>query len=636
MPRAGFTAAIEGLSHRIAARWAAMFTYAESRFDPFASGGLETPPRQLRAFYRHYLGTAWPAFALLLVLGLLYSGLEVMLMAFVGQLVDLMRAEADPASFFQKHWVILVAMAAAALVARPALSLALDLTKNQMIAGPLSTRIRWQQHRYVLRQSLGFFQNDFAGRIANKVMQNAPAMRESIVQIVDALWYFIVHFVGALVLFAAADWRLMLPLFGWLAAYVLVLRYFVPRMQKLSTEAAEARSMLTGRIVDSYTNIATVKLFAHTEREDDYARTALSQHLDAYQASLRNLTTMELVIYVLNGILMVSATALALWLWAAGSVSIGEVAIVTGLILRLVAMSGWIFWVVSGVFENLGTVEEGMETIARPVTVMDKPGAPALIVSKGAIRFENVGFHYGREGGVIDNLTLAIEPGQKVGLVGRSGAGKSTLVGLLMRFYDVETGRILIDGQPISDVSQDSLRAQIAMVTQDTSLLHRSIMDNILYGRPDAGEAAAIEAARRAEITAFVGDLVDSRGRTGFHAHVGERGVKLSGGQRQRVAIARVLLKNAPIMVLDEATSALDSEVEAAIQHSLAELMAGKTVIAIAHRLSTIAAMDRLIVMDKGRIVEDGSHDELIARGGLYAGLWQRQSGGFIAREAAE
>ncbi|MEZ5842339.1 MAG: ABC transporter ATP-binding protein [Hyphomicrobiaceae bacterium] len=613
-----------------------MFLYVETRFDAFQPGGLETPPRELRPFVWHYLGAAWPAFSILLVLGLLYSGLEVMLMAFVGRLVDLMRAETSPAAFFDKHWATLALMSAAALIARPLLSLALDLTKNQMIAGPLATRIRWQQHRYVLRQSLGFFQNDFAGRIANKVMQNAPAMRESVVQITDALWYFTVHFVGALILFGAADWRLMLPLFGWLALYSVVLYVFVPRMQRLSTEAAEARSMLTGRIVDSYTNIQTVKLFAHTEREDAYARHALGQHLAAYQASLRNLTTMELVIYLLNGVLMVSATGLALMLWAGGSVTIGEVAVVTGLILRLVAMSGWIFWVVSGVFENLGTVAEGMETIARPVAVTDRVGAPALVVGRGEIRFEGIGFHYGREGGVIDDLSLTIPAGQKVGLVGRSGAGKSTLVALLLRFYDLEKGRILIDGQSIADVTQDSLRARIAMVTQDTSLLHRSIMDNILYGRPEAGEAAAREAARRAHAYTFIGDLEDARGRKGYEAHVGERGVKLSGGQRQRIAIARVLLKNAPIMVLDEATSALDSEVEAAIQDSLAELMTGKTVIAIAHRLSTIAAMDRLVVMDRGRIVEDGSHEGLIARGGLYAELWGRQSGGFIARDAAE
>ena len=640
MSHSGALTAVKGLAGRLSAQlggvWTSMFTRAETLFDAFGEGKLETPPNTLRAYYWHYLGSAWPAFALLLILGLLYSGLEVLLMAFVGRLVDLMQAEANPGAFFEKHWVTLVIMGAVALVVRPLLSLGLDLTKNQMIAAPLTTRIRWQQHRYVLRQSLGFFQNDFAGRIANKVMQNAPALRESVVQLTDALWYFTVHLAGALLLFGAADWRLMLPLLAWLAIYGVVLKIFVPRMQRLSTEAAEARSMLTGRIVDSYTNMTTVKLFAHTDREDAYARFALSQHLEAYQASLRNLTTMELVIYLLNGVLMVSATALALALWAAGAVTIGEVAVVTGLILRLVAMSGWIFWVVSGIFENLGTVAEGMAMISRPAVVVDKPDAKPLQVTNGEIRFEHVGFHYGRSTGVIDNLSLTIPAGQKVGLVGRSGAGKSTLVSLLLRFYDVEQGRILIDGQSIADVTQDSLRAEIAMVTQDTSLLHRSIIDNILYGRPDAGDAAAIEAAKRAHAGRFIGDLEDSRGRRGYAAHVGERGVKLSGGQRQCIAIARVLLKDAPIMVLAEATSALDSEAEAAIQESLSDLMEGKTVIASAHRLSTIAVMDRLIVMDRGRIVEDGSHNELIARGGLYAELWERQSGGFIARDLVE
>jgi ATP-binding cassette subfamily B multidrug efflux pump len=443
--------------------------------------------------------------------------------------------------------------------------------------------------------------------------------------------------------FAVADPRLLIPLVVWLALYMAALYVFVPRIKQRSTEAAEARSMLVGRIVDSYTNILTVKLFAHAAREDSYARSAIEEQMSKWQASLRLVTTMDFVLYSLNGLLIVSASGLAIWLWSHGAVSIGAIAVVTGLTMRIVAMSGWILWVVAGIFENMGVVQEGMETISRPNQVLDKPGAKALVVTRGDIRFDHVSFHYGqpvgagtlRPGGIIHDFNLHIASGAKVGLVGRSGAGKSTLVNLLLRFYDLEAGRILIDGQDIALVAQDSLRAQIGMVTQDTSLLHRSVRDNILYGRPDAGEAAAISAARKAQAHDFIGGLEDLRGRKGYNAHVGERGVKLSGGQRQRIAMARVLLKDAPILILDEATSALDSEVEAAIQEQLYNLMTGKTVIAIAHRLSTIAAMDRLVIMDQGRIVEEGTHNALLARGGLYADLWERQSGGFLAEPAA-
>jgi ATP-binding cassette subfamily B multidrug efflux pump len=436
---------------------------------------------------------------------------------------------------------------------------------------------------------------------------------------------------------------LLVPLVLWMTIYIGALYFFVPRIKERSTEAAEARSMLVGRIVDSYTNILTVKLFAHAAREDAYARSAIEEQLDKWQASLRLVTTMDLVLYTLNGLLIVSASGLAIWLWSHGAVTIGAIAVVTGLVMRIVAMSGWILWVVAGIFENMGVVQEGMETISRATQVVDSPDSKALVVSRGDIRFEHVSFHYGqptgagtaRPGGVIHDLSLHIAPGEKVGLVGRSGAGKSTLVNLLLRFYDLESGRILIDGQNIAHVTQDSLRAQIGMVTQDTSLLHRSVRDNILYGRPEAGEAAAVAAARKAHADEFIASLEDLRGRTGYNAHVGERGVKLSGGQRQRIAMARVLLKDAPILILDEATSALDSEVEAAIQEQLYNLMTGKTVIAIAHRLSTIAAMDRLIILDQGRIVEEGTHGALLKRGGLYADLWERQSGGFLAEAAA-
>ena len=620
-----------------------MYRWFETRIDAFPDEPPARPPETLWAFYVYFIKPVWPAFALLLVAGFLGSLIEVSLLAFVGSLVDMMRAAQTPAAFFDEHGPILLWMAFVAVIARPLVSTAHELIKNQLIAGPVTTRVRWLTHRYVLRQSLGFFQNDFAGRVANKVMQAAPALRESVVQVIDAIWYAAVQWVGAAVVFAAADARLLVPLLLWLGVYIGALVYFVPRIKARSTEAAEARSMLVGRIVDSYTNILTVKLFAHAAREDSYARAALQDQLGKWQASLRLVTTMDFVLYSLNGLLIVGASGLAIWLWSHDAVSIGAIAVVTGLTMRIVAMSGWILWVVAGIFENMGVVQEGMETISRANQVVDRPDSKALVVSRGDIRFERMSFHYGqpmgagtaRPGGVIHDFSLHIAPGEKVGLVGRSGAGKSTLVNLLLRFYDVELGRILIDGQDISHVTQDSLRAQIGMVTQDTSLLHRSVRDNILYGRPDAGEAASIAAARMAQAHDFIGGLEDLRGRKGYNAHVGERGVKLSGGQRQRIAMARVLLKDAPILILDEATSALDSEVEAAIQEQLYNLMTGKTVIAIAHRLSTIAAMDRLVIMDKGRIVEEGTHNALLNRGGLYADLWERQSGGFLAESVA-
>ena len=620
-----------------------MLRWFETRIDAFPEPAPSRPPDRLLAFYAYYLRPVWPVFLALLVAGFLGSLIEVTLLAFVGELVDLMRGAQSPASFLADHGLLLAWMAFIAMVARPVVSTAHDIIKNQIIAGPVANRVRWLTHRYVLRQSLSFFQNDFAGRVANKIMQAAPALRDSVVQLIDAIWYAAVQWVGAAVIFAAADWRLLAPLILWLVAYLGALLYFVPRIKERSTAAAETRSMLVGRIVDSYTNILTVKLFAHAEREDAYARDALEEQMRKWQASLRLQTAMELVLYSLNGVLIVSATALAIWLWSVSVVSIGAIAVVTGLIMRIVGMSGWILWVVAGIFENIGVVVEGMETISRPNQVVDRPDSEPLRVRDGEIRFEHVSFHYGRRvavgagrtGGVIDDISLRIRAGEKVGLVGRSGAGKSTLVNLLLRFYDVEAGRILIDDQDIARVTQDSLRAQIGMVTQDTSLLHRSVRDNILYGRPTAGEAAAMRAAAKAQAEEVIGLLEDMKGRRGYAAHVGERGVKLSGGQRQRIAIARVLLKDAPILILDEATSALDSEVEAAIQEQLYNLMAGKTVIAIAHRLSTIAAMDRLVIMDMGRIVEEGSHGELLQRGGLYAELWARQSGGFLAKDAA-
>ena len=613
-----------------------MFRWFETRIDPFAGGGDVRPPDRLVAFYWHFVRQAWPGFAALLVAGLLGGVIEASLFAFVGSIVDLMREATSPQTFLSDHGGWLLFMAFVAMVLRPLVSAVHDLIKQQMIGGNFTTLIRWQTHAYVLRQSIAFFQNDYAGRIAAKVMQTAPALRESVIQSIDALWFVAVYWASAFVLFAAADVRLIGPLVVWFAAYGFALAWFVPRLKARAVETSEARSMLTGRIVDSYTNIQTVRLFAHTEREDAFAKAAMQEQLDKLNTQLRLTTIMETVLYALNGVLIVATGWLAIWLWSRGLVSLGAIAVVTGLTIRIVNMSGWVMWTVAGIFENLGVVHEGMETIARAREVVDAPDARPLVVERGAIRFERVRFHYGRQRGVIEDLSLEVAPGEKVGLVGRSGAGKSTLVNLLLRFYDLEGGRILIDGQDIAHVTQDSLRASIGMVTQDTSLLHRSVMDNILYGRPESGEASVIAAARRAHAGDFIEGLEDLRGRRGYAAHVGERGVKLSGGQRQRIAIARVLLKDAPILILDEATSALDSEVEAAIQDSLAELMSGKTVIAIAHRLSTIAAMDRLVIMDQGRIVEQGSHGELLRRGGLYAELWERQSGGFLAREAAE
>ncbi len=614
-----------------------IFKWFETRIDPFTTAEPPRPPSTLWSFYWHFVKPVWPWFAALMVVGLVGSLIELALYAFVGRVVDMMKDAKSPETFLSDNSAMLLFWAFVALILRPVISTGHDLLKQQTIAGAYTTRIRWETHRYVLRQSLGFFQNDFAGRIGSKVMQTGTALRESVVQVTEALWFAVVQWVGALLLFADADWRLTVPLIGWLILYAFVLWFFVPRIKEFSYQSSEARSVLNGRIIDSYTNIQTVKLFAHATREDAAARAVMQDHLEKYQRGQRNLTQMELALYAINGLLLVGATGLAIKLWATGSVTIGAVALTTTIVIRLMAMSGWILWTVAGIFENLGTVQEGMETIARPYAVIDVPDAKPLIVNKGEIRFEGIGFHYGKaNGGIIDNLTLDIAPGEKVGLVGRSGAGKSTLVSLLLRFYDLEKGRILIDGQDISTVTQESLRAQIGMVTQDTSLLHRSIRDNILYGKPDASEAAMLAMAKRAQADEFIAGLEDLRGRAGYQAHVGERGVKLSGGQRQRIAIARVLLKDAPILLLDEATSALDSEVEAAIQEQLVNLMQGKTVIAIAHRLSTIAAMDRLVIMDRGELIEQGSHAELLARGGVYAELWARQSGGFLVAEAAE
>jgi len=612
-----------------------IFSWSERLIDPFREHPVERPPEHLLAFYWYFIRQVWPFFVALLAIGLVGALIEVSLFAFLGEIVDLVREAESPATFFDEHGGNLLWMAFVALIARPIVFLLHDLLIHQSMTPTFVNMIRWQTHRYVLRQSLAFFQNDFAGRITTKVVQTAGSLRESAVQTTDAIWFMLIYITSALFLFSAADPRLAWPLMIWLVMFAATLYYFVPRIKDRSRIMSEARSMLTGRVVDSYTNILTVKLFAHAEREDDYARFAITDHTEKFLDQLRLITVMKSILYVINGALIVATGAMALWLWSAGAITIGAFALAAGLVLRINNMSGWIMWTVTAIFEHIGIVQDGIQTLSQPNDVLDTPGAGPLKVQSGEIAFQNIRFHYGQDKGVIDDLSLAIKPGEKVGLVGPSGAGKSTLVNLLLRFYDLEGGRILIDGQDIAEANQESLRAHIGMVTQDTSLLHRSVMANIVYGKPEVSEAEAFEAAARAQAAVFIPDLVDLRGRKGYEAHVGERGVKLSGGQRQRVAIARVLLKDAPILILDEATSALDSEVEAAIQEQLVNLMAGKTVIAIAHRLSTIAAMDRLVIMDGGRIVEQGSHDDLIAKDGLYARLWARQSGGFLVSESA-
>ncbi len=612
-----------------------MFEWFEKRLDPFPSEEPQEPPRTLVAFCLHYTKGAWPYLIPAAILMACIAIAEVWMFSFLGNIVDWL-SEKDRATFLQTEGWKLAGMAAVVLVVLPVMVWFHSLLAQQALMGNYPMRIRWQVHRYLLKQSMTFYQDEFAGRIATKLMQTALAVRECVIKLFDVLNYVIVYFTGMLFIIASSDWRLAIPVVCWLIAYVFLMRAFIPRLGKVAEQQADARSIMTGRVVDSYTNIQTVKLFSHARREASFAREGMAGFLQTVYRQMRLVTALYGFLYVLNSLCLSAVGGLGIWLWLQGSLSIGAVAVSLGLVLRLWGMSQWIMWELSGLFENIGTVQDGISSISMPRLVEDKPGAEALEVPAGRISFDRMDFHYGKKGGVIEDLTLEVKPGEKVGLVGRSGAGKSTLVNLLLRFYDLESGQIRIDGQDIASVTQDSLREHIGMVTQDTSLLHRSVRDNILYGRPDATDDMMIEAARRAEALSFIGSLSDPKGRRGFDAHVGERGVKLSGGQRQRIAIARVMLKDAPILILDEATSALDSEVEAAIQENLYRLMEGKTVIAIAHRLSTIAAMDRLVVMDKGRIVEEGSHDELVARGGLYAGLWQRQSGGFLDLETSE
>ncbi len=605
-----------------------MFRFFETRLNPTAESPAAAPPPGALAFYWHYARQAKGLLAALFFAGAMAAFLDLLIPIFIGRVVTLISTLTAEEVFRDYGWQLL-GMAGIQLVLRPGLIFFNNLVTNQAIAANLTNMVRWQSHWHVVRQGWSFFQSDFAGRIANRIMQTGPSLRDSIVASTNAVWYITVYGGSAIAVLLNGDARLTLPIVAWFCAYLMMLRYFVPRLRDRSKALSEVRSALTGRIVDSYTNILTVKLFAKPKDEDDFVREALEEHNATYQRQLRMMSLFTLTLSIMNAAMVVGMGALGVKLWSRGEITVGIVAMALPLAWQIQAMSGWVAMNITSIFENVGTVLDGMKSIATPRTMRDRDDAARLRMDKGEIRFEDVHFGYGAAKGVLHGVDLVIKPGERIGLVGPSGAGKSTMVSLLLRFFDVDSGRILIDGQDIAGLTQDSLRAQIAMVTQDTSLLHRSIRENIRYGRPDATEAEVRAAAARAHALEFIDSLEDWQGRKGFDAQVGERGVKLSGGQRQRVALARVILKNAPILVLDEATSALDSEVEAAIQEQLDTLMEGRTVIAIAHRLSTIARMDRLVVMDQGRIVETGSHGDLLARNGIYARLWQRQSGGF-------
>ncbi|WP_351078377.1 ABC transporter ATP-binding protein [Shewanella sp. CAL98-MNA-CIBAN-0140] len=606
-----------------------MFKFFESLTQALPQEEPSQPPNTLYAFCRHYTRGFGRPLIIMSVLTAVLAMLEVSLFGFMGKLVDWLVTK-NPQTLWQDESTTLITMSVVVLVVIPVIVWLHSSIVHQTLLGNFPMAIRWQAHRYLLKQSISFYQDDFAGRIATKVMQTSLAVRETVMKLLDVLMYILVYFTSMLVMIAAADVRLVLPMLLWLAAYILIQWKLVPKLKAISTEQADARSTMTGRIVDSYTNISTVKLFSHTTQEADYAQDSMTRFLKTVYGQMRLVTIINVLVQIINYLLAFTITAVSIWLWADSAITVGAIAIAVSLALRLNGMSQWIMWEISSLFENIGTATDGMNTLSKPIAIQDKPDAKDIIVNQGKIDFNQVCFHYGEKTGVIEQLNLNIKAGEKVGLVGRSGAGKSTLVNLLMRFHDVEKGEILIDDQPITDIRQDSLRANIGMVTQDTSLLHRSIRENILYGDPHASDEQLMAAITQAQAAEFIENLTDPFGNKGLDAQVGERGVKLSGGQRQRIAIARVLLKNAPILLLDEATSALDSEVEAAIQESFYELMEGKTVIAIAHRLSTIAAMDRLIVLDQGCVVEQGTHQELINASGIYAQLWAHQTGGFL------
>ena len=612
-----------------------MFSWFEDRLNPFPDEEPTQPPQGLLAFCWHYAKPAGPWLFLMSAITALISIGEVYLFGFLGNIVDWL-AVSGQEGFLEREGSKLIWMGAVLLIGLPTIVLLQSLLVHQTLLGNFPMIARWQMHRYLLRQSVGFFANEFAGRVATKVMQTSLSIRESVMKLLDVFVYVSVNFISMMVLIALADWVLALPLLLWVIVYITLIRYFVPRLKKVSSDQADARSSMTGRVVDSYTNITTVKLFSHAGGEAAYAKESMEGFLVTVHQQMRMFTQFQFAVYFNNVCLVFAVSALAIWLWLGSVVSVGSIAISIALCLRINGMSQWIMWEVSSLFENIGVVHDGMTMMVKPHEIVDQPKAQPLGVPLGQIEFEHVSFHYGKASGVLDDFSLKIASGEKIGLVGRSGAGKTTLMNLLLRFYDLERGRVLIDEQDIAQMTQESLRSCIGVVTQDTSLLHRSIRENIAYSAPEATDEQVIEAARKANAWEFIQELEDSTGRKGLDAHVGERGVKLSGGQRQRIAIARVFLKDAPILVLDEATSALDSEVEAAIQENLFQLMEGKTVIAIAHRLSTIAQLDRLVVIDAGNLIESGSHDELVQNSRIYADLWARQSGGFLAPEEYE
>ena len=613
-----------------------MFRWFESRLNPYPAEEPGVPPSGFIAFCWHYTKPAWRWLAFMSCVTAMIAAGEVYLFGFLGNVVDWL-ATSDREGFLDREGSRLLWMGIVLLVVLPGITLLHSMLIHQTLLGNYPMIARWKMHRYLLKQSMDFFSNEFAGRVVTKVMQTSLAVRESVMKLLDVFMYVGVFFIAMTILMAAADWRLMLPLLLWVSVYVSLIRFFVPRLKKVSREQADARSDMTGRVVDSYTNITTVKLFSHAGREATYARESMDSFLITVHHQMRLVTRFQFCVYFINAFVVFAVSGMAIWLWLNTVVSVGAIAIAIALCLRINGMSQWVMWEVSGLFENIGVVHDGMSMMTKPHDVNDIPDSEQLVIQQGRIIFEDIDFHYGKKSSsVIEKLSLTIRPGEKIGVVGKSGAGKTTLMNLLLRFYDLESGRIFIDGQDISEVTQDSLRSTIGVVTQDTSLLHRSIRENIAYSAPKASDAEVIEAAKNANAWEFIQELEDSNGRKGLGAHVGERGVKLSGGQRQRIAIARVFLKNAPILVLDEATSALDSGVEAAIQENLFQLMEGKTVIAIAHRLSTIAQLDRLIVLDQGKITEFGTHAELVQKSAIYADLWSRQSGGFLAPDEYE